>query len=70
MKDFEKYKHVIAWGRMIGSSESHIQERVKFAAKTNAPENAIYFADQKWHVYSDINNWETKLMIDRQLERL
>lgn len=77
----EQYKHILAWGRKMGSDASYIREQQERAAQDNAPLDAIYeerdeatrnhgTRTHKWAVFSDVPadapcQWQMKLELER-----
>lgn len=77
----EQYKHILAWGRNMGSDFSYIREQQERAAKDNAPLDAIYeehdentrmhgTRTHRWAVFSDVPQdapcqWSMKLELER-----
>jgi len=51
------YKHIAAWGKMMGSHRYYIDQQQAMAASDNAPIDAVYYndRDKKWTVIGDCN---------------
>ncbi len=73
-----KYKHLVAWCKMMGSYNYYIEDQIAKAKATNAPEDAIYekMAEDgsgptdEWARFSEVTNQDTKMKIERLLESL
>ena len=50
------YKHIKAWGKMLGSRSYYIKGEQEKAAKENAPLTAVYYNQSKdiWIVFRDV----------------
>ena len=69
MPDRSKYRHIVAWGKLLGSYPYYIEMQVDEAIKDNAPANAIYKAqDGTWHTYEGITNPDSRARMDALLE--
>jgi hypothetical protein len=66
------YKHIDAWGRMLGSYSYYIVGEQTKAAEDNAPLDAIFYDDRekRWHTYEEINSPSTKEDMRRRLEKM
>lgn len=70
MPEPKDYKHIKAWGKMMGSFPYYIKEQQAKAAQENAPLDAIYKShdaelEQPWRRHSQIQNENTREEIDR-----
>lgn len=65
------YSYIRAWGQMLGSFRYFIDGEVEKARASNAPATAIYRKqDGSWAVFEDIQNDETRALVQRQVDRL
>jgi hypothetical protein len=67
------YRHIAAWGRMMGSYPYYIEGQQSRAAEMQAPVDAIYQEHSwdgtgKWHTMSDVTNADTKRLIEQILK--
>jgi hypothetical protein len=68
--NWRKYRHIVAWGRLLGSYSYYIADEVDRAAADNAPADAIYKnTEGKWQTYRDITNEGTKQQLDLLLAK-
>lgn len=68
MKSKNDYRHIRAWGRMLGSNREYVWDQVQKARADNAPDDAIYYgADKRWHTYSEVTVDSTRHVMDRLL---
>jgi hypothetical protein len=51
-----KYRHIVAWGKMLGFTPQTVQNSVNEAEADNAPEDAIQKIDGQWLRVGDIAN--------------
>lgn len=55
-----EYKHIAAWGRMMGSFGYYIESQQQKAAKENAPASAIYkHSDGHWETSDDLPEYHS-----------
>ena len=66
----KEYRHIRAWGRMMGSFEYYIRNQQNEASDDNAPLDAVYKKGDGWHVYSDVTNAATREAMDHYLSRM
>lgn len=64
----QDYKHIAAWGRMMGSYAYFIKDQQNQAAEDNAPVDAIYKRGDIWHRFADVTNWETRRIVESYLK--
>lgn len=64
------YKHIKAWGQFMGSYDSFIEMEQFNAAADDAPLNAIYKSGDKWYTFDEIENEETRWLIEGRLEAM
>jgi hypothetical protein len=64
------YLHIRAWGKMMQSNQSYIEDQVEEARADGAPQDAIYqdFGTKKWKIYSDVSNPDTRRAVDAILK--
>jgi hypothetical protein len=56
----KKYPYIVAWGKMLGSFESYIEDHLITAELEQAPATAIYsMAEGGWKTISDVTNEHT-----------
>ena len=60
----EDYRHIAAWGKMMGSFHSYIVYQQEFAAADRAPADAIYKRDDEWVCYHQVTLPSTRHIID------
>ena len=60
----EDYRHIAAWGKMMGSFHSYVVEQQEEAAYDRAPADAIYKCDGVWQCYHQVTLSSTRNMID------
>ena len=63
------YKHIRAWGKMMGSFEYYIMGEQEKAAADNAPLDAIYKREDGWHTYSSVTREDTRQRMDSFLRQ-
>lgn len=69
-KQEAQYRHLEAWGRMLGSMDYYIRDQQSLAATEKAPLHAVFRKDDgKWVTIEDCRQ-ETQAEIARILERL
>ena len=68
----KEYKHIRAWGLMMGSFEYYIRAQQHTAAEENAPLDAIYkrHEDEQWARYSECFNDQTREQVDYYLRQM
>ena len=66
----KEYKHIRAWGLMMGSFEYYVRNQQSDASDDNAPLDAVFKSEGTWHVYSDVTNAATREIVDHHLSRL
>ncbi len=66
---WDQYKYIVAWGKMLGSYAYYIEDQIRNAIAENAPYTAIYNRDGRWITYEEIQNPETKYMIDKLINK-
>jgi hypothetical protein len=59
MNQPKDYKHIQAWGNMLHSDQSYIRWQQELAAQQNAPLDAIFQREDRWHRFSEVNNKDT-----------
>jgi len=71
----EKYKHIVAWGRFMGSYDYYIESQPLKAERDNAPEDAIYKEQEidvllkgEWVTYGKVTNPRSRNIMDKSLE--
>jgi hypothetical protein len=65
MKPATEYRHIRAWGRMMGSRDYYIQDQIEQARKDKAPQDAIYRTSEgRWRVFSDVTRPDTRSTIE------
>ena len=58
------YKYIRAWGSMLESFPSYIENEVKRAQNDKAPQTAIYRkSDGTWAIFEDIQSDATKTSV-------
>lgn len=63
------FRHLAAWGRMLGSHPSYVREEQEAAARADAPLDAIYYREREgWARYSEVTEPRTRAAIERMLE--
>ena len=72
MKQTDKYLHVRAWGRLMGSYPSYVNGQVKKALRDNAPEDACFYSkvDKRWIKFSEIQSFFSRKFIGGEVEFL
>ena len=55
----KEYKTIAAWGRMLGSNGSYVNQQINRAKEDNAPATAIYERDGEWSTIADIESRDT-----------
>lgn len=48
-----EYKHIAAWGKLLGSKQYYINAEQRAAAEQNAPLTAIYKHNGRWITIDD-----------------
>ena len=43
-----KYRHIVAWGKIMGSYDYYVNRQLEEAEATNAPITAIYRDGDEW----------------------
>ena len=67
----DDYLAIQAWGRQLGSFAYYRRQQQELAAQEGAPTNAIYKgAEGVWHTVEDIQNPDTKRIIEADVEHL
>lgn len=65
------YKHIRAWGQMMGSKKYYIDAQIEQARRDGAPQDAVYFdGEGRWHVFGDVTREDTRAAIERTVEAL
>lgn len=71
----DQYRHIRAWGIMMGSLPYYIKQQQLAASKDGAPVNAIYQSrnfdgsDGPWRTMDDVTNLDAVKRIEEILER-
>lgn len=65
-----EYKHIRAWGLMMGSFEYYIKQQQAEASEDNAPLDAIYKRGGTWFLFRDIENEQTKEQVKYYLSQM
>jgi hypothetical protein len=52
----KKYRHIVAWGRFMGSYSYYVEAELLRAEKDNAPKDAMYKKDHVWVTYEQSTN--------------
>jgi len=61
------YRYIRAWGRLLHSHASYIQDQIRHARADGAPQTAIYVdSNGKWRTVDDVTNTSTR----RQLREM
>ena len=61
----EEYKHIAAWGNLMGSQEWYIKDLQEKAAESSAPIDTVYrAANGDWRTCSGIVNPQTRRYIE------
>lgn len=66
-QEYEKYRHIKAWGLLLGSGPSYVRNEQKQALADNAPLDAVYKRDNAWILFSEVTNQETRETIGHYL---
>lgn len=71
----EAYKHIKAWGIMMGSFPYYIEAEQARAAAQGAPLDATYQEHSwddtgRWHTFSEVASSETRSRIEAILKRM
>lgn len=61
------YKHIRAWGEMMGSFEYYIKNQQEQAATDNAPLTAIYKRGDKWSTFDEVESEATRWVVKQKL---
>jgi len=69
-KPYEKYRHIAAWGKMLGSMPYYIKDRQKEALADNAPITAIYKRDGKWDTFEEIQVESTRHELENIISKM
>lgn len=76
------YPFIRAWGRVMGSQRTYIEEQVAQAREDNAPEDAIYWRHERepdgrtlrilrvWHTYREVTSLTTRSQMAGYLAEL
>lgn len=57
------YPYIRAWGRLMHSNHSYIQDQEALARVEHAPANAIFKREDGWRTYDDITTGDVKTMV-------
>jgi len=65
-----RYRHIRAWGSMMGSFDYYIKAEVEAATADKTPETAIYKDRDsgKWSTYDKVTNAATRYTMDNILK--
>lgn len=66
-KQPKDYRHIRAWGLMMGSFEYYIKEQQEKAFADGAPLDAIYKRGGTWALYSEVESEVTRESVDQWL---
>lgn len=71
------YKHIAAWGALMGSHDTYIKAEQFRAWEDGAPLNAIYRDGSNrpnqpifWHTADTIKNEDTRNIVERRVKKL
>lgn len=56
MKKTSDYKHIEAWGKMMGSFDSFIKGEQEKAVRENAPLNTVYFRGKEAVTFDQVSS--------------
>lgn len=62
------YKHIRAWGQMMGSYPYYIKNQQQEAFEDNAPIDAVYKRGDTWHCFSEVTSIDTRNTIEKILK--
>lgn len=67
----KKYRHIVAWGSMMGSYAYYVNDQVARAEADGAPENAVFYStdEDRWKTYDEVKSLSTRERIDAILEK-
>lgn len=66
-----EYPYIRAWGKMLGSFQSYIDDQVTRAKRVNAPQNAVYIRmNNTWATIDDVAAGDTKDILERYVEEM
>ena len=66
----EEYRHIAAWGRLLGSFVYYVEGQQRQAAEEGAPLDAIYrdHATREWRTMRDVTNDRTRAEVEALVE--
>ena len=70
MAEPKDYKHIKAWGQMMGSFPSYIKSQQYLAANTNAPLDAVFQKEGVWTRFSEVENESSRAVVQHYLARM
>jgi hypothetical protein len=60
------YKYIRAWGRLMHSNPSYIEDQIANARRDKAPDDAVYFdvLEKRWVRFANVTRDDTRSVIN------